>query len=220
MTRVDRGERGFAVCLTMLAGYVDAIGYIATGGFFVSFMSGNTTRLGVGLASGAGPAFIAACLIAVFVCGVVLGSLVGRSAGHRRRLAVLLLMTVLLFVAAGLGALGWRWPCVATMALVMGVENTVFETAGEVRIGLTYMTGTLVKTGQHIATALTGGPAWGWTPHAAMWLAFAMGAVVGAVGYRWLGLGELWIAACGVLGLMLIVSRSRRGGEREQQCPV
>lgn len=33
----------------MTGGYVDAVGFMMTGGFFVSFMSGNSTRLAVGL---------------------------------------------------------------------------------------------------------------------------------------------------------------------------
>lgn len=37
-----------AVCLSALAGYVVALGYLQLHGFFVSFMSGNSTRLGVG----------------------------------------------------------------------------------------------------------------------------------------------------------------------------
>ena len=44
-------HRGRAICLAALAGFVDALAYISLGGFFASFMSGNTTRLGVGLAT-------------------------------------------------------------------------------------------------------------------------------------------------------------------------
>jgi uncharacterized membrane protein YoaK (UPF0700 family) len=36
----------------------------------------------------------------------------------------------------------------------------VFQRNGDVGVGLTYMTGTLVKTGQRIAAALTGGDRW------------------------------------------------------------
>jgi hypothetical protein len=39
-----------ACALSALAGYVDGIGYLHLGGLFVSFMSGNSTRLGVSLA--------------------------------------------------------------------------------------------------------------------------------------------------------------------------
>jgi len=41
-----------ACALSALAGYVDAIGFLHLGGLFVSFMSGNSTRLGVSLADG------------------------------------------------------------------------------------------------------------------------------------------------------------------------
>ena len=91
-----------AAGLSALAGYVDSIGFLSLGGFFVSFMSGNSTRLGVGLAQGSVNAAIAGGLIAVFVGGVVLGALVGRWAGQRRRMVVLAAVALLLFAAATL----------------------------------------------------------------------------------------------------------------------
>ena len=51
MQHYGRGEVALAVTLSAVAGYVDAIGFLKLGGFFVSFMSGNSTRLGVGLAT-------------------------------------------------------------------------------------------------------------------------------------------------------------------------
>ena len=41
-----------AICLAALAGCVDAIGFLQLGGYFISFMSGNSTRLAVNLVSG------------------------------------------------------------------------------------------------------------------------------------------------------------------------
>lgn len=41
MIRYDRRLKLMAACLSALAGYVDAIGFIKLGGFFISFMSGN-----------------------------------------------------------------------------------------------------------------------------------------------------------------------------------
>ena len=41
MTRLELRSRIFACLLAALAGFVDAIGFIRSGGFFVSFMSGN-----------------------------------------------------------------------------------------------------------------------------------------------------------------------------------
>jgi hypothetical protein len=49
MIQYDRHRRRFAVALAALAGCVDAIGFLSADGYFVSFMSGNTTRLGVAL---------------------------------------------------------------------------------------------------------------------------------------------------------------------------
>jgi len=66
-----------ACALSALAGYVDGIGFLQLGGLFVSFMSGNSTRMGVSLAAGQWlPAAEALGLIALFVAGAALGSLI------------------------------------------------------------------------------------------------------------------------------------------------
>jgi len=195
MIRYDRRVIALAICLSGLAGYVDALGFLKLNGFFVSFMSGNSTRLAVGLARGWPAAATAAGLIAVFVVGVVLGSLLGHAARTRRRPAVLSGVAFLLALAAGLNALGAPRVAVVAMGLAMGAENAVFEEDGEVRIGLTYMTGTLVKVGQRLATALRGGPALAWTPYLGLWAGLVIGGLLGAISYPHLGLGALWIAA-------------------------
>ena len=52
----SRANIALACALSALAGYVDAIGFLHLGGLFVSFMSGNSTRMGVSLAEGNGRA--------------------------------------------------------------------------------------------------------------------------------------------------------------------
>jgi len=195
MIRYDRRVIALAICLSALAGYVDALGFLKLNGFFVSFMSGNSTRLAVGLARGWPAAATAAGLITVFVAGVVLGSLLGHAARTRRRPAVLGGVASLLALAAGLNALGAPRAAVVAMGLAMGAENAVFEEDGEVRIGLTYMTGTLVKVGQRVATALRGGPAMAWAPYLGLWAGLVTGGLLGAISYPHFGLGALWIAA-------------------------
>lgn len=180
--------------LSALAGYVDAVGFMALGGFFVSFMSGNTTRMAVGLADHAAAASRAGGLIALFVAGVVLGSLVGRTA-RLPKVGVLLTVSGLLGAGACAGALGYPLIAAAGMALAMGAENAVFARDGDVQIGLTYMTGTLVKMGQRLAGALLGDAAWDWWPFALLWAGLATGAVIGALAYAAIGLAALWIAA-------------------------
>ena len=63
-----------------------------------------------------------------------------------------------LLISAGLDSIGFAMAGAGVLAMAMGAENSVFQRDGEVTIGLTYMTGTLVKMGQRIAGALLGGP--------------------------------------------------------------
>src|SRR5947208_1541360 len=104
MIRHSRPARLYAACLSALAGYIDAIGFLSLGGFFVSFMSGNSTRLSVGLATGSRDAATAGALIASFVAGVVLGSLAGRGVERRRATLIVALVAIMLAGAATLAA--------------------------------------------------------------------------------------------------------------------
>lgn len=195
MIRYEKRVRLLAACLSALAGYVDAVGFIQLGGFFVSFMSGNSTRLGVGIAEDTQPALLAAGLIGTFVTGVALGTFAGRAAGRHRRPVVLLLVAALLALGAWAGMIGLGGLASVGMVLAMGAENAVFEQNGEVRIGLTYMTGTLVKLGQRLADAALGGAPLAWLSYLLLWLGLVAGAVAGALLYPRLGLDALWIAA-------------------------
>nr|WP_310523251.1 YoaK family protein [Polymorphobacter sp.] len=211
MRSFDRGNQALAVGLAMLAGFVDATGFIATGGFFLSFMSGNSTRLGIGIIGSAAHWMVAASLIGAFVCGVMAGTLLGRAAGVWHRPTVLLGLGLLLVVAATLASVGMTWPALLLTAAAMGAENTVFEADGEVRIGLTYMTGNLVKFGQRLAGVLIGRGRWEWVPFLALWSAMVAGAVLGAAVWPVLGLGGLWVAATVAMGLAGVSWRLERG---------
>ena len=206
MTRYDKRVQALAVGLSALAGYVDAVGFIQLGGFFVSFMSGNSTRLGVGLIERSHDAAVAGGLIALFVTGVTAGSLVGRLSKTHRRPVVLVLVAVLLLVAASTAAVGATQVAVAAMVLAMGAENAVFEHDGELHIGLTYMTGTLVKFGQRVAAALMGGPRFAWASYGLLWAGLVAGAVAGAASFSWFGLASLWFAAI-FAGIFTIIAR-------------
>lgn len=199
MISLSHRARTLALCLAALAGYVDAIGFIQVGGFFVSFMSGNSTRLAVGLMHHAADWMKAGGLIAAFFLGVIAGSLTGRLARRRHR-AVLGLVAVVLALGAAGAELGWAMLSALLLAFAMGAENATFERDGEVRVALTYMTGTFVKAGQRIAGALLGEDTKAWIPHMALWLALVSGAVLGAAMQTYFGVLALWcavvVAAC------------------------
>ncbi|AWN15526.1 YoaK family protein [Salinisphaera sp. LB1] len=189
-----RRERAIAIALTGLAGYVDALGFMTLGGYFIAFMSGNTTRLGVGAVRSLSTAFVPAVVIALFVLGVMIGSLVNHRTGAWRRSAVMALVTGLLALAAGFAGAGLIWGAVVCMALAMGAENTVFERNGEVSLGVTYMTGTLVKLGQRLMGVLLGGDRWAWVWYFLLWVGLLSGTVLGSFAYLRFGLQSLWFA--------------------------
>jgi uncharacterized membrane protein YoaK (UPF0700 family) len=212
MHRTESPLIAVAVCLAALAGFVDALAFTSLGGFFASFMSGNTTRLGVGLGSGiGGDALIAGALVMSFVSGVIVSSVLVRAAGQRHRTAVMTVVTALLTLAAIVGTVTPGPLVLVLLAAAMGTENGVFNRDGEVTIGLTYMTGSLVKIGQKLAGALMGDrDRWSWVPYLALWLGFLAGAVSGAASQlRW-GWEALWLAA--LVSVLLTVALARLGG--------
>jgi uncharacterized membrane protein YoaK (UPF0700 family) len=203
----SRGNVCLACALSALAGYVDGIGYLHLGGLFVSFMSGNSTRMGVSLAEGKwSNAAEALGLIALFVLGAAAGSLIVFGRGVHRQPRLLLAEALLLAVAALCYAFGLPSLAVAAIVLAMGLENAVFQIDGGAGMGLTYVTGALVKVGQLLAEALTGGPRWAWAPNLLLWAALVTGAVGGALGYHWINLAAIWFAAAAALALSAIVA--------------
>src|SRR5262245_38196915 len=107
-----------ACALSALAGYVDGIGFLHLSGLFVSFMSGNSTRMAVSLADGHWSAALEALgLIVLFVAGAAVGSLIVVSRFVQRQ-AGLLLVEALLLAGAGLAHhLGLQALAVAAIVL-------------------------------------------------------------------------------------------------------
>jgi uncharacterized membrane protein YoaK (UPF0700 family) len=203
-------QKALAYMLAGTAGFVDAVGFRHLGGIFVSFMSGNTTRLGVDVAMADWrQAATIAGIIFVFVAGATLGALIGQEGRRHRRSAILWTETALLAIAALSGHFGIAVVGTIAMALAMGVENAVFQKNGVADIGLTYVTGALVKVGHRIASALRGGDPWAFMPALLLWASLCFGAVLGAITYGAIGLTGLWLA-CFVTASLAIASRQRR----------
>lgn len=211
-TELTRRQLYLACGITASAGFVDGVGFIHLGGYFVSFMSGNSTRAGADLAEGDLLGWGKALgLVAAFVCGVILASLVTaknsadapvqRSSQLTPQLRAIWLSVAILVIAAGCGALHVAGLDRADLAVApltaaaMGAVNSTFTRGGEVSVGLTYMTGALVKAGQLFAARLRGVPETGWLRYAALWLAIAVGSAAGAISYLAAGLVVLWVGA-------------------------
>jgi uncharacterized membrane protein YoaK (UPF0700 family) len=207
----SRRNIALACALSALAGYVDGIGFIHLGGLFVSFMSGNSTRLGVSLAElQFGQAAEALGLIALFVTGAAAGSLVVLGGGAERQPWLLLIEAALLAVAGTCHVYGQPAAAIAAIVLAMGLENAVFQIAGGAGLGLTYVTGALVKVGQMLAVALRGGPRWDWMPNLLLWAALVTGSVAGAATYAKINLAAIWFAAGTALAVSAILAIAQR----------
>jgi uncharacterized membrane protein YoaK (UPF0700 family) len=203
----SRRNLALACALSAMAGYVDSIGFLHLGGLFVSFMSGNSTRLGVSLAQAHwSNAAEAMGLILLFVTGAACGSLIVLGRGANRQPWVLLVEAMLLALAALCYSFNLPNVAVAAIVLAMGLENAVFQIDGGAGLGLTYITGALVKVGQLVAAALTGGERWDWAPNLLLWAALVAGAVCGASAYHWINLAAVWFAAALALILSGIVA--------------
>lgn len=211
MRALAPSHRVLALSLAVLAGYVDSLGFLHLGGVFVSFMSGNSTRLAASLAEGRWLAAggLAGILI-LFVMGSFCGALIARRQEGRSRSRVLAFEGVLLTLAAVAAGMDSKPIAIGLMVMAMAAENSVFLRNGEVAVSLTYMTGTLVKLGQSLAIAVTGGDRWGFIPYLILWAGLTGGAVVGALALGRLGLSALWPAAAFAFGLSILTRFSRR----------
>lgn len=182
----DGRTLALAVTLTALAGFVDAAGFVRFGGVFVSFMSGNSTKMAALPSVGRLlDAEIAAALIVLFVMGAFAGRLLGQAAGRWRRPALLSSTAALLVLAAAAISPGAQGAALslggAAMVLAMGLLNSVLHRVGDRRTSLTYVTGTLVSLGHALADAALGAPS-EWLSYLLMWLGLVGGAALGALG--------------------------------------
>lgn len=171
--------RALQLGLSALAGLLDATGFLIAQGYFVSFMSGNTTQLGVNMLDGVQHVLLPAGLIACFLGGVTTGAAIGWTSERRPRTILLAVSLALVTIAAVAYALGSTLGFLAPAAFAMGLVNNVFLRDDGSSAGVTYMTGALVRIGQNFAACLLGQrdrikPGYG-----LLWLCLLGGAILG-----------------------------------------
>lgn len=174
----------FVAALSFLAGMTDAIGFTATGDF-VSFMSGNTTRLAVSIgAQDYSTAVSITVLILTFILGNALGAIVARIVG-RRSWPLLFCVGALLCLAT---LMPTQFLALVCAVLSMGMINAVVEEINGLPIGLTYVTGALSRFGRGLGRWMLGERKYGWRVQLIPWAGMLMGAIAGALLERELGL--------------------------------
>jgi len=172
--------------LAVIAGYADTIGFLRFDAF-AGLMTGNTILLGIGLASAhlLRAAFYGT-IIAAFLGGVLLSrALLQLGAAPW----VALTLTAVLHVVCSFVDRSWAAPL---LALAMGMQNAAATRFGGVSLNTVFITGNLQKLGEGLV-------AWLWTRRAPstvasdgvaifalVWLSYALGAVLGALGHAFL----------------------------------
>lgn len=194
------GRIAMAIGLSFLAGFVDALGFMHLGGYFVAFMSGNSTQMAAGLPDGVASAVMPGSIIGLFLLGVIGGTLL------EQRLpswVALLVLALVLGVAALLSMMRLDDTAVLVTPFVMGAMNTVVR-HGQGSMAVTFMTGNLVRFGQNLVLAFQGGGRWAWLPFLLLWIGLIAGVFCGVIAYEEMGLVALWLPMIGLIGLAFI----------------
>ena len=207
MDTIHSRIRRFAAGVAALAGFVDAYGFMATHGFFVSFMSGNSTRLAVGIAEWSVLAAIPATIITAFIAGVAAGEGIGLRYPVRRARNVLLFTAGLLAIAAFAADIDVPLAFGVAGAMAMGSTNAIFSREDRLPVGLTYMTGTLVLIGQAIIQRVTRGVRSQIPLLFAHWLSLIVGGIAGVLAFDTFAHAAPWFAVASAALLALLAPR-------------
>jgi uncharacterized membrane protein YoaK (UPF0700 family) len=148
-------EERLAVFFAMIAGYIDVVGYshLKT---YVSFMSGNTTQVGLAISHGdPGNAFAPATAIISFVLGIYAGNCLSllEMTNPKRKLiwivaGLLGAYMLIAYVANVPVAISVLW-----LSFCVGLANTVIGTVGQLSVNTSFITGTLNSFARQLAEA-------------------------------------------------------------------
>jgi uncharacterized membrane protein YoaK (UPF0700 family) len=207
-------RKGTAICLALVAGYVDGYALHVLNNY-VSFMSGNTTFAGLEAGQGKLMAAVPPCVaIAGFLAGGFSGSWLSHSKSrYAKRLlfpasaGLLAMFIVLNFSRSVNGNLG-----IGILSMAMGLLNPAVSRMGTEPVSLTFVTGTLNKIAGHLALAARrecppDAEGAGDTHlrrallEASVWAGFVAGAVLSGLAVSCLGRVAL-LPACGALLLI------------------
>ncbi|WP_042263181.1 YoaK family protein [Paraburkholderia heleia] len=225
--------------LAAIAGFVDTLSFVALFGLFTAHVTGNFVLIGAGIAGYGKGVVLKLIVFPAFVGGVVLSSLLVRSlpAAYARQGARLLhLVQAVLMVGFCLAGV-WATPVsrpdslpviVAGVvgAFAMGVQNAHPRLIQRAGVPNTVMTGNVTQAILDVVDMLSASMA-GSARDAARArfakmmpaiVAFAIGAVAGALALRYAGFWALLAPACALAGLAFATGEYERAatpGTRE-----
>jgi uncharacterized membrane protein YoaK (UPF0700 family) len=198
------------ICLTLVAGGIDALGYFRLGHVFVANMTGNLVLAAVAVAEGHTVHAIRSLWALVgFMAGAAGASVVS----DRRR--VLWMISLEFIFLCGMTALFWRaqslgvnagFGAIAFGSLAMGVQSRLARHVNLAGTATTVVTSTLTQVVDDTVKFVAGGTPEGWGARLAVFLAYAVGAGLAALG-RNHSVIVMATALAVVVGLALAVVR-------------
>jgi uncharacterized membrane protein YoaK (UPF0700 family) len=206
-------------CLTLVAGYADAVAFFSLG-VFTANMTGNTVLLAGAIVGhfmaplhGSIGLALPALSLAAFVGGASAAArFLRRERGRPPVRTLLVLSTLAVALAATAGLQRWGAApavpfAVVLLSVVMGAQSVVAVRAGVGGVSTTFVTGTLVRsimtlTGSAVRTEAQQAEG---VANAAVWGCYLLGAVLGAVALKTIGPNALWLPAVVVALLLAVV---------------
>lgn len=169
----------FAYIFSFISGYLDVLGILAIGGVFLSFMSGNSTRLGIHLVNHEWMEVLRYVLVLItFVFGAFIGNLfcIGNHTQSIKRileLDILCLVFALMFQFTTYQS--WSFPLIS---FAMGIQNKAQVEVNNATVGKGFMTGVLYGIGEALARFVRKETSWHEVSTLILtWFLFFLGAI-------------------------------------------
>jgi len=191
-----------ATIFTALAGFLDAAAYIQLNHLYVSFMSGNSTHLGISLSTGSISDVMAVLeIVAAFVLGASVGTWLSDRSKPGSILLTFSVETGLLMLAFLLAVTTHLEPALIIVAAAMGMQNSLHQLVAGADVGKGFITGALFSFGQSVARhqgyrALS---------NLFSWSVFVLGAALGAISLVHIGLGACLAFALITASVVLVM---------------
>jgi oxalate decarboxylase len=197
----------FDIAITLLAGFLDAAGVTYLSGLYVSFMSGNSTGLGIAMVQGRGSFAVASVVvICSFITGAFMGSLLVSRKKPKSAAGILIGEACLLLGSMVLSLHASPLVTLLPVCVAMGMQNALPRYVDGIEIGRSFVTGALFNVGKNLSLAVYDRKYLKEAAiHGTSWLALVVGAVCGSASLARFGLVScLGLCVSGVFGTILL----------------
>lgn len=166
--------QSFVLLLVSVAALTDATLYLHSKELLAVYVTGDTSKLGQFASQGNfQKALPLVGIVFTFLIGTIAAAWTGNRLGRLRAPVLLMAVGLLVMAAWPASAPDYPYLLVILLALAMGTLNQVCSQEP----GVTFVTGTLVKLGRHVAT----GDFRGALPLILRWFVWLIGAFIGAI---------------------------------------